>query len=144
MCVRVYTCTYIKLYVFLWAKATVSPKWEGLSLCHSCTVSVSDACRSCYDCKVLFQSLASHGRTTPTVTASPSPKQRKYRFEIRTITDRATSGSFTLEDVSCARKKREKRKRKEKKPPPCPYDGLTCFSPLPRREKWGKTFPLLF
>lgn len=27
--------------------------------------SVTDACNSCYDCKVLFQSLASDRRTTP-------------------------------------------------------------------------------
>lgn len=49
--------------------------------------SVIDACNSCYDCKVLFQSLASDRRTTPTQTLSPSPERRKYWFERRGITE---------------------------------------------------------
>lgn len=47
--------------------------WEGFG----CAVRVMLATLGC-GCKVLFQSVASDGRATPTQTFSPSPRQRQY------------------------------------------------------------------
>lgn len=113
-------------------------QWEGSGSCHGCAV--TDACRSCYDCEVLFQSVASDGLTEPSRPASPSPEQREYRSEPRRISEHFIGVVLRKRFVGLWKRAAVKRRRRN--PSSCHFEGQTDFF-LPRSNLWIKT-SLLF